>query len=289
MVYRPKGLTLVLSISTLSGCVALPDVPDDHTFPLEEILRYTACELKIAYKELSSDSSLRGFKASEYAITVQLQPKTDTEFTAKAGLTGKNTQVAKTFNSWAFGAATGGGAPGAGYDSTGHQDGATFYIVKSADLIKDNPKKILDCGHFSSDRHVLEENLGVRDWLIRSAKPINGSIGAFSVDKNSFLAEITIQWDAGGTYTYSFTRGTDFASASYRNKLDEILSITVTHEEPKKILTGVITLPIGSVFGTHITMSESGTATITPETAQRQDLLQLQQSIQNLNFNPRNN
>jgi len=85
----------------LAGCAGIPSIPDDYQFPLEEIARYAACELRDAYRELSR-KEYAPFKASEYAIAVQLQPKADTEFTARAGLTGKSSTTAPRFTSWAL-------------------------------------------------------------------------------------------------------------------------------------------------------------------------------------------
>jgi hypothetical protein len=279
------NITAVSVVVLAAGCATIPSVPDDHQFPVGEILRFTACELRDAYREMARDYPF--FKAGEYGISVQLQPKSDTEFTAKAGLTGKNSKVKPFFISWAVGAATGGAAPGAGVDTTGHQDGAVYYTIKSALLIRGDPKHPLDCEHWSPAQHALVTNLGIREWLERSSWPTNHPIGQFAVDKHSFLAEITIQWDAGGAFTYNFPLGTDFATASARYKLDEILSITIAHEDPKPVLTGVVTLPSGGKFGTKVSVVGTPVTTISPDTKTRLDLLQLQQSIQNLQVTPR--
>lgn len=271
----------------LTGCAGIPSIPSDYQFPVNEIARYTACQLRDAYIELSGPKYPH-FKAGEYAISVELQPKSDTEFTARAGLTGKSGLKNAIFNSWALGASVAGGAPGAGYDTTGHQDGAVYYVVKSADLIKGKKSLALDCREWSTAEPELVANLQIRQWLIRSADATSFSIEQFGVDKHSFMAEITIQWDIGGAFTYNFPLGTDFATASGRYKVDEILSITITHEQPPKQIPDLVTLPHGGRFLEQTSTYNAPPATaISPLTATRLDLLQVQQSIQNLQVNPR--
>lgn len=270
----------------IAGCASIPSIPNDWQFPVNEIARYAACQLRDAYLELHT-KKYPNFKANEYAISVELQPKADTEFTTRAGLTGKSSLTKPYFNSWALGASQGAGAPGGGYDTTGHQDGAVYYTVKSSTLIKGDKKHPLNCGNWSDAHHALETNLQIKDWLIRSSEPTTASIDQFGVDKHSFLAEITIQWDLAGAFTYSFPLGTDFATLSDRYKIDESLSITITHEAPPKVVTAV-TLPKSGRFEVQTsTFGVAPASAISPATATRLDLLQLQQSIQNLQVTPR--
>jgi hypothetical protein len=270
----------------LAGCAAIPSLPDDTQFPVSEILRFTACELRDAYWDLSHRKDFPNFKADEYAISVELQPKSDTEVTGRAGLTGKSSLTKSIFNSWAVGASTAGGSPGAGYDTTGHQDGAVYFIVKSSDLLKHDKKRPLDCEHWSPAQHALTANLEVRKWLERSAASTSHPVGGFNVDKHTFLAEITIQWDIGGAFTYNFPLGTNYATGSGRYKIDEVLSITITHEEPKTVIKHLVTVPAGgNVEKKEFSHAVSGPSVISPDTKTRLDLLQLQQSLQNLQVN----
>lgn len=265
----------------LACCTSIPSIPD-YDFPLGEILRFTACEMRDAYRDLAREGAYPSFRAGEYAISIQLQPKGDTEFTARAGLTGKGNLGRSFFNTWAVGAATGGAAPGAGLDTTGHQDGAVYYIIKSATLMKEDPKHPLNCYEWSPAKPALVANLEIQKWLKRSTLATNGPVGDFSIDKHTFSTEITIQWDAAGAFTYNFPLGTDFATASARYKLDEILSITILHEEPKAVLPHVVTLPSSPVFGDQRSRVGTAGTTISAETKTGLSLLQLQQSIQNL-------
>jgi hypothetical protein len=281
---------VVGSIAWLAGCTTLPSVPGEEQFPVSEILRYTACELKSAYRALNDKRNYPNFHADQYAITVALQPKVDNETTARAGLNGKSSTTNTFLNSWAAGAATGGGSPGAGFDVTAHQDGSAAFIVKSATLLKPDKKLPLDCSNWSDAKHALETNLQVQKWIVDTSGATNKSIGAFTLDKHSFLAQVTIQFDVGGAFTYTFPLGADFATASARRKLDESLTITIVHEEPKKPpLTGVVTLPGDDhKFGT-IKQSRAGVAStaISAETKTRLDLFGIQQSLQNIQVAPR--
>src|SRR5258708_26053181 len=215
-------ILICLSLS-LGACATIPAVPDDRAFPVSEILRFTACELRAAYRDLDQNKDYPNFKAEEYAISVQLQPKSDVEATGRAGITGKSSLTNSFFNSWSLGASTAGGSPGAGYDTTGHQDGAVCFVIKSSDLLQGDKKRPLDCTHWSDAQHALVTGLEAGKWLKRSAASTNEPVASFDVDKNTFLAEITIQWDIGGAFTYNFPLGTNFATASGRYKLDELL------------------------------------------------------------------
>ena len=271
---------------SLAGCAAIPSVPDDTQFPVSEILRFTACELRDAYAELDHSRRYPNFKAKEYAISVQLQPKSDTEATARAGLTGKSSLTNSFFNTWAVGVSAAGGSPGAGYDTTGHQDGAIYFTIKSSDLLKPNKKRPLDCKTWSAAQHALTTNLEVKKWLERSAASTNDRVGHFDVDKHTFLAEITVQWDVGGVFTYNFPLGTNYTTASGRYKLDEVLSITITHVEPTATIKNLVTIPAGGNVGTKTTvLGVATTPSLSAETKTQLDLLQLQQSLQNLQVN----
>jgi hypothetical protein len=268
------------------GCATIPSIPNDWEFPVNELARYTACELRDAYRELHT-KEYPNFHATEYAISVELQPKADTEFTARAGLTGKSNLTNRFFNSWALGVSPGAGAPGGGYDGTGHQDGAVYYVVKSSALINSDKTHPLDCTNWSNAHHALVVNLQIKAWLVRTAEATTASIDQFTVDKHTFLAEITIQWDLAGAFTYNFPLGTDFATVSGRYKLDEALSVTITHEAPPQTVTA-ITLPNGGKYLVQTsTLGVPPANAISPTTATRLDLLQLQQSIQNLQINTR--
>lgn len=273
------------------GCTILPSLPDDYQFPIDEILRYTTCELKFAYGELDNIDKKR-FNAADYTVAIALQPKVDAEYTLKAGLTGKNTTVSKFVNSWALGAATAGVAPGAGIDARTHQDGKVSYNVKSVDLIDKAGDFPVDCKTWSPAAHSLTENLQIRQWLLSSTKAtLARGNGLTVVDNQGFTAEVYIKYDIGGTFTYTFPFGTDFASASGQYWTDQFLTITITHNATKQVAIYTNTLPSDDfdTKGNRVwkpTRSrvsfEVAPGGISPDTKMRLDLLQLQQSIQNL-------
>jgi hypothetical protein len=285
-----KASTIALA-TTLSNCAALPSLPSDTEFPINEILRYSACELQSAYEELN-ERKYSNFDAGQFGIAIALQPKVDAEYTAKAGLTGKSNLKNVFFNSWAAGGATGGGGPGGGVDARGHQDGKATYNIKSSQFFE-KKRLSLDCEHWSVAQPALVRNLQIRKWLLDSTDAaVAGNLQRLTgVDSESFTAEIWIKYDVGGAFTYNFPLGTDFASASGQYTIDDFLTITITSIAKEKQLK-VVSLPSGGVVpgtkeplwpasGATIGTGQS-TSTLSPETRTRLDLLQLQQSIQNL-------
>ncbi|MGY4511399.1 hypothetical protein [Bradyrhizobium sp. USDA 3650] len=276
----------------LSGCTALPSLPEDYQFPIDEILRYTTCQLRSGYRELATIKHPR-YSAADYTVAVALQPKVDGEITAKAGFTGKNGATGNYISSWGLGAAIAGGAPGAGVDARSHQDGKVSYNLRSEDLI--NQKLPVDCEHWSSASHTLVTNLQVRKWLVASTTAaLNGHNNLAVVDNQGYTAEIYIKYDIGGAFTYTFPLGTDFASASGQYWTDQFLTITITHNAARAEVIYTNTLPSddfekkGVWKPTKSAVAREVPGGISPETKTRLDLLQLQQSIQNLpTANPR--
>jgi hypothetical protein len=263
----------------------MPDVPGDFEFPTQEILRYAVCELRDAYRDLSDQTVYPAFHAADYSVKIALQPKVDRELSAKAGLTGKSTSLVKRYsNIWTGGAFPGGGAPGAGVFTRGHQDGSVNFIVKSRVLLAPNLK--IECEkNWSPAKHVLATNLGIRSWLTRSSLAIENDLDAVtSVDSQGFMAEIYVRFDAAGSFTYLFPLGADFASLGGQQYTDQTLTITVSKEVLTKPIQ-VTTIPgspkLGK-FATHLTTATVSPKDVSQETRNRLDLLQLQQTLTNL-------
>lgn len=281
---RTLGTIVIGSSAVLLGaCSAVvPPLPPDVQFPAKEILRYAACELRQGYRELKG--KYPNFKVAEYAIAVQLQPKADAQLTGRAGLTGKSTSVPRRyFTSWVLGAAPGGGAgggPGAGIDVKGHQDGSATYQVKSSRLMNEVS---LDCENWSPAYHALTQNLGIREWLHRSANAAGDNLAKMTaVDKLTFTAQIFVKFDAAGAFTYVFPFGTDFATASATFWIDQFLTISMVSDPPKKMIM-VRTLPQGQEFGAPSARTPTeAPALISPEARDRLDRLQLEQSLKSL-------
>jgi hypothetical protein len=285
------GVTMRMFASLVTGvscsvivaaCAIMPSVPTDYEFPIKEILRYTACELAIGYQDLYK--RYPNFDASAYAIAVSMQPKLDREVTGNLGLTGKSSLTQSIFNSWTLGAFSAGGAPGAGIDVRGHQDGKVTYNVPSAKFVDPKHPIRLDCGDWSPAYPTLVSNLGIRDWLYRSAFASGGEMAKLtSVDSQIYTSEIYVLYRAGGTFTYNFPLGTDFASLGGQQYLDEFLTITITHVAPK---IKVVTLPNGGTWELKTSPVPVAATTFSPETDQKLLLLQLQQAIQNNQVRP---
>jgi hypothetical protein len=263
----------------------MPDVPGDFEFPTQEILRYTLCQLRDAYWELNDKRVYPAFHAEDYSVKVALQPKVDRELEAKAGLTGKSTSLTKRYsNTWIGGTFPGAGSPGAGFDIRGHQDGSVNFIVKSKILLSKYLR--IDCeSNWSPTKHVLAENLGIRSWLTRSSLATQNDLDQItSVDSQGFMAEIYVKFDATGGFTYLFPLGSEFAAVGGQQYTDQTLTITVTKEVQTKPIQ-VTTIPGSPRLGqynTRLTAVSPSAKEVSPDTKARLDLLQLQQSLSNL-------
>jgi hypothetical protein len=268
---------------SVAACSAIPEFPTDFQYPIQEILRYAVCELRDAYVDLNDKQHYPYFHAENYSIKVALNPKVDAEADLKAGLTGKSTSLAKRYsNSWIGGAFAGAGAPGAGLDIKGHQDGTASFIIKSASLISKD--LVLECDrNWSPAKHALTQNLGIRSWLLRSssAGQLPGIHTVADVDSHIFGAEIFVKFDAAGQFTYLFPLGTDFASVGGQYSTDEFLTITITSDPPKQPIR-VQTIPGTLETGQHISRAEPASRFVSPDARTRLELLQLQQTLGNL-------
>jgi hypothetical protein len=277
-----RTFSLMLAGSSLAGCTAIPNFPSDFQFPSQEILRYAVCELRDAYLELNDKTRFPYFHAENYSIKVGLQPKVDQEMDLKAGLTGKSTTLPKRYtNSWFGGAFPGAGAPGAGMDIRGHQDGTVNFIIKSNNLLSKN--LVINCDtDWSPAKHALAQNLGIRSWLLRSSFAAQNDLQQVTdVDSHAFTAEIYVKFDAAGQFTYLFPLGTEFASAGAQYYTDQFLSIVITNDPPRKPLT-VRTIPGNIEQGRFVSAGAPSAKEVSPEARTRLDLLQLQQTLGNL-------
>jgi hypothetical protein len=252
------------------GCALTPGMPPDFLLPVQQIVLHAACELHDALRDIRV--SHPSFLKNQWAISVSLTPKIDTEVDLRAGLTGKSSSgTAPFFNTWSVG-----NAPGAEYDMKGHTDGAAAYALRSEDLLNERTFP-LKCDTSSPTYNALAHQLGIRDWLERTAAAAEGDISKLTkLDKPTYNSEIIITWDGSGTFTYNYPFGTDFLGLLGSYKLDETLSIAFTPEPSKQ---NVRTLPTGTEFSSI----SSGTPSVVSAAAQsRLDLLSLQQSIVNL-------
>jgi len=273
-----------LAAVSMGACTAIPEIASDYEYPSQEILRYAVCELRDAYTELDDKRLYPHFHAQNYSIKIALQPKVDREFSARVGMTGKSTNLTKRYSdSWIGGAFPGGGAPGAGVTVRGHQDGTVGFVIKSVNLLAKT--FVMNCDtDWSPAKHALAQNLGIRSWLLRStlaAQP-HDIQKVTDVDSHSFQAEIYVKFDGAGQFTYLFPLGTDYASLGAQNYTDQFLTITITYDPPKKPIR-VQTIPgTLSEGGEFKSIAAASPRAVSPDARTRLDLLQLQQTLGNL-------
>jgi hypothetical protein len=269
----PMRLLALVGGLLLCACSMIPEMPGDESLPLAEIVLNSSCELRQAFLQLDA-MKLSSFAAKQWQIGITITPKIDKELTAGFGLTGKITTNAKRlyFTNWAI------GGPGLQYDTRGTKNGQLVYNIKSSDLldVKNFP---LNCDVQTKTYSLLNNNLGIRDWIVRGVLAQEQSVGNLATfDKPTYTAEIFVKFSGNGTYTYNFPFGTDFASLSGSYDMDESLSIALT-STPKATVIVATTLPGGGVFG------KERSTTITTSTAvaapTQLDTLQSQQNIIN--------
>lgn len=228
----------------ISGCSIMPDVPDDFSLPVREILQHSACELRGAFLELSKPE-YASFKANKWLIAVKITPKTDSDINGGLGLTGKSTTIsgAKYFNNWALGSI---GAPGAGIDAKGTRIASVVFKMSSQQLL--NPKNYLICPVDSPRYHILAEHLGIGEWLVRLVQAKNYAVGSLaSLDTPTYSSQIIVKFSGNGNFTYSFPFGTNFGAIAGFYDVDETLEITLTPITGGGVIV-VQTLPKGGKF-----------------------------------------
>jgi hypothetical protein len=270
MSYLWRGFFVPLITALVCGCAQVPQMPPDYMLPVREIVLNAACELRSSLQHISQTNP--EFLSHPWAISISVTPKIDSELSLRVGNTGKSTTLTKRyFNTWILG-----NAPGAEYDMKGHTDGSAAYNVKSDQLI-DEQKYPLTCDRASPTYNALAAQLGIYDWLNRTAAAAEGSIaGLTKIDKPTYNSEIIVTWDGAGSFTYNYPLGTDFFGFMGSYKIDESVAVAFT-AEPKPTRK-IRTLP----NGTEYSSVDTGPGSVSPAAQSRLDLLSLQQSITNL-------
>jgi hypothetical protein len=89
----------------LSGCSVIPDLPDNEEMPVQAILYNAVCELRTAFIALSDKRKYPNFKADQWAASISLTPKVDTEVSARLGATGQpfSNPKSQRFVTWTLG------------------------------------------------------------------------------------------------------------------------------------------------------------------------------------------
>jgi hypothetical protein len=267
-----KLLSAFVSVGTatgIAGCSIVPDIPHEAQLPVAEILLNATCGLQSAFRYLDQSEFSR-FKARYWLISVALLPKIDSGVAAGAGYNGKSSSVGTPYStSWVVGS-----PPGLSVDTTGERNSAVTFKINSADLIRNVH---LDCRNSSPTFNALSNNLGLHDWLVRSALALNINPVA-KVDSPSYNSEITIKFSGDGSYSYAFPFGGAFVSASGSYSVDEQLQISMTPIDPAPKPYLVRTLPVAD-----LNSDVPNTARISTATAnQRLDLQQLQNTLRSL-------
>ena len=269
------AIASVCGLLAVSGCSAVPNLPRERDFPVQEIITNTVCELRNAFHVLSNKHLYPAFQADEWAGSISLVPKVDTDLNSSFGLTGKDTLVAALrFWSWA-------GSPLVAVDIRGHTDASATYAFHTSNLLKANKQLDETCLVSDWDRSSAHR-AGILEWWERAVPTKGNAFGNLvPMDKQGFTREVIVKFSAGtasATYTvmpHTFTFG---ASAYYQRDLT--LSFAFT-PDPKKFRTKVVTLPEGGLFR-EIKGVDKGP--VSPGALMRLDAIQTDNILRNLRF-----
>jgi hypothetical protein len=275
-IIRVVAVSCVFATS-VAGCAAVPDLPGELEVPVQDILHHAVCELRIAFEILSNKEKYPGFNADQWAVSISLTPKTDTELTANFGATGSSTSNSKAirFVTWTL------GSPGLQFDLKGHRDSAVSFPLHSSQLLDEKNYPLAGCENEGAGYASLSQHLGVAEWLERIA-PQEGLDKVTSVDKPVFNSEIIVKYDggnAGATWTvpiHTYT-GSLFGSRTS----DQTLSIAFT-PDPKKV--PVKTLPEGAPIVKPVAAAPR--TIVSPAALNRLDQIQQEEILRNLRVQP---
>lgn len=256
---------------SISACTVVPDIPPDWALPMKEILLHAACELRAALIGLDGRTNPDQFDARGWKIKVTLNPKVEADARPGAGLTRKVPSVpgALKFGTWVVGANNGVEA-----DLRGQKFSSVDFKFDSETLIKEVE---LPCDQETLSYHSLTKQLGIREWLYRSADAM--VLTRSAIDAPSFTADVYIKFGGSGSYTYTFPPGTDLASLGGYFQLQETLTINFTAKAKVDKFT-VISLPRGG-FPANIGRGHIPSPVAIVEEQQSQ-LQQIRQQLQNL-------
>jgi len=255
-----------------AGCSNfMPVLPPDVALPMQEILLNAACEMRAGLRSMDF-ADFKRFEGDNWLIGISVTPRVDTDFYVGGGWTRKsptNVSSPNRLTNWVFGS-----GPGLQLDTKGVRSGGITYNIRSKALRNDTS---LPCDDSRATFHALTRRLGVGKWLHRTVEASRSPLSIARIDRPSFYSQITVKFTAGGSYTYTFTPGTDFGSLGGYYSVDEQLQINMTKVSPTY---AVNTLPSG---GEWPVISSRKTGVVSEESAKsRLDSMQLEQTIKNL-------
>src|SRR5262249_36510752 len=135
---------------------------DEREVPVQDILTSTLCELRSAFARLSDKALFPSFKADQWAASVTLTPKVDTELDLRYGWTRKGTsKTSHLIVSWTL------GSPGAQADLKTHRDGSVSYAFHTAQLLQSSAEIDLECSERMRIAHSLAQYHGIYEWWAR--------------------------------------------------------------------------------------------------------------------------
>lgn len=238
-----RAVAMAATMTGLSACSVIPDLPDEFEMPVQSILHNAVCELHWAFEDLSDHQKFPNFKADQWAAAISLAPKVDVELSARLGYTGKSTTDPKILRyvTWTLGT-----TPGLEYDVKCHRDGSVSFSLHSSQLLFRNGFNLQNCDRPDANAFVSQQYLGVQAWLERLIPRTGSGLEMLTnPDKPAFNTEIIIKYDGGyGGPTWFVPNGSTISATFFGSRIrDETLSIAFT-PDPKKV--PVNTLPLGA-------------------------------------------
>jgi len=282
-----KYLCMIIVPAGLSGCGIAPDLPNEAEMPVQDILTHAVCELRESFGYFKNNgASYPNFKADEWAISITLDPKVDTDLSLKFGMLGKSTirPAPVHYATWTLGS-----TPGVEFDSKGHREGSVAFPLTSAKLLElKNPKDPTSGYKYPlvcSDDHVLEFNLtrhlGIQEWLERVIP--QGYAGAIAtLDKPTYTTELITKFDAGAAGPTFYARYLTYNGSAYGSWTADVILTVLLTPQPKQV--AVKTLP----EGTPIAKSAAAPLkhAVSEDSLQRLDQIQTETLLRNLRVTP---
>ena len=268
-----KAAILIVGSAT-GGCAIMPDLPPDWAMPEREIVQHAACEVQAALRSIQLGRPPKSvFAPANWTVKISLNPKIDADIAPGAGLTRRNPTSGTRFANLVLG-----GSNGATAEMRGERTGSLDFVFDAAKLIKD---QTLGCDHETFHLHSLTKSIGIEDWLLRS---VAAAIATSStIDKPSFSSDVLMKFNGSGSYTFTFSAGTDLATLSGYYQLQETLNVNLIAKTPTKEIVAVTLPPGGAGFDTN--NGHEVTSRITTLQDTKGDLQQIEQAIRNNKLN----